>query len=210
MIHRWAMSSTSPDEFRSGADASDMPSANADRIVYWPIIHAIGWPVIFILVWSGPFKLLVIGAPLVLFLWAVSAAAALFVAAAHAYGRAWRRFLSIMIFPLITLVAGLNLGFVWWTAAELGSYVHFFAMRPLYLREISKLPSDEPRLILFHWSSWFLKSTEVVYDESDEITLPWDTQSESWTKRAARTDAECPVRGYTAMGRHFYIVTFNC
>ena len=165
---------------------------------------------IFVLVCSGPFKLLVIGAPLVILFWAVSAAATLFIATAYAYDRAWRRLLSLMIFPLITLVGGLNLGFVWWTGMELGSYVHFFVMRPVYLREISKLPSDEPRLVLFYWGGLFHKSNEVVYDESDEITLPWDTQSKSWMKRAARTDAECPVLGCISMGDHFYIVTFNC
>ncbi|MGA3309837.1 MAG: hypothetical protein ABSD08_14655 [Xanthobacteraceae bacterium] len=205
------MSFTSPDESRHASEGvSIVLPATADRIVYWPIINAVGWPVIFVLVWSGPLMLLIVGAPLVLLLWVLSALAALFDAAVQAQARKWRGFLSIIVFPLITLVAALNLGFVWRTGAELGSYIHFYVMRPSYLREISKLPSDEPRLKLFYWRSWLLKSTEVVYDESDEITLPWDTQSEGWTKRAARTDAECRVLGYFSMGGHFYIVTFDC
>ncbi len=205
------MSSINPDEFHRDSEglSVELPAA-ADRIVYWPIINAVGWPLIFVLVWSGPLMLLVVGAPLVLLLWALLAVAVLFDAAMRAQARQWRGFLSIMVFPLITLVAVLNLGFVWRSGQELGSYIHFYVVRPAYLREISKLPSNEPRLKLFYWRGWMLTSTEVVYDESDEITLPWDTQSESWLKRAARTDAECPVLGYTSMGGHFYIVTFDC
>jgi hypothetical protein len=205
------MSSINPDEFRRDSEGASVAlSVAADRIVYWPIINAVGSPLIFVLVWSGPLMLLVVGAPLVLLLWVLLAVAVLFDAATRAQARQWRAFLSILIFPLITLVAALNLGFVWRSGQELGSYIHFHIMRPAYLREISKLPSEEPRLALFYWRGWLLKSTEVVYDESDEITLPQDKHSEGWLKRAARTDAECPVLGHFSMGSHFYIVTFDC
>lgn len=73
------MSSINPDEFRRDSEGASVAlSAAADRIVYWPIINAVGWPLIFVLVWSGPLMLLVVGAPLVLLLWVLLAVAVLF------------------------------------------------------------------------------------------------------------------------------------
>lgn len=187
-----------------------MPSVESDRIARWPFLFTIGCPAVFVLICAGPFKLMVVGAPVIVFYWVLAALVALCVAAAYAYHRLWRRFLSIVAFPLSTLIAAWNFGFVWGTGQLWGAYLHFLVVRPIYLQEISKLPAEKPRFKVFYWNSWFLSSTEVVYDESDEFTLPPESRSAEWMKKAETTDAVCPIIGYTSMGSHFYLVTFGC
>jgi hypothetical protein len=176
-------------------------------VFYWPIALSVAWPVAFILVWSGPFGLAFFGAPLVLMFWAVSAAVALAVAVGLAIERSWLRSLAMLTLPLTAFVAGLNLEFVWRAGQEAGEYVHFLVMYPTYLSEISRLPTDQPRLMVHNWGGLLLTSHGVVYDESDEITLPKLKRSEAWNKRASRTDTEC-VYAYTPVGGHFYFVGF--
>jgi hypothetical protein len=203
------MSSTNPAAFCPAPEAGSIKS-KSDRILRWPLVSTVGCPAAFILICAGPFKLMVVGAPLVLFYWAVAAIVALCAAAAYAYGLSWRRSLSTLIFPLSTLVAAWNFGFVWQTGQLIGAYLHFFAMRPVYLQAVSELPPEKSRFKVFYWHSWFLNSLEVVYDESDEITLPPDRRSADWMKKAEATDAVCEIVGYTAMGSHFYLVSFAC
>lgn len=206
------MSSTGRDEFRLTDDSRPDGGTIGDRILYWPIVLTVVWPIALILVWVGPFNLaFFLGAPLVLLLWAGSAVDALVRCAISAHGRAWRRVLSTAILPLSGVIACLNYGFVLGTTQYQGTYLRFLAMRPFYLREISKLPADEPRLKLFYWGGFLLTSHEILYDESDEIVLPEDERSEAWSRRAAQTDAgDCPLLGYSTLGNHFYLVTFHC
>ena len=179
-------------------------------MLYWPIALSVAWPVAFILVWSGPFGLAFFGAPLVLMFWATSAGAALVVAIGLAVRRSWLQSLAMSILPLTALVAALNLGFVWRAGQRAGAYVHFCAMLPIYLNEISKLPAGEPRLLVRNWGGLLpMVSHGMVYDESDEVALPSSQQSQAWKKRARGTDAEC-VYSYTPVGGHFYLVSLDC
>jgi hypothetical protein len=83
-------------------------------------------------------------------------------------------------------------------------------MRPIYLREISKLPTDQPRLVVYNWGGLLpLVSHGVAYDESDEISLPEEKRSAAWRDRAYRTDAQC-IRDDTPLGGHFYLVNLDC
>jgi hypothetical protein len=103
------MNSTSPDEFRLGADRRPVePAPLSDEVLYWPIIFAVGWPVLFVSLCFGPPLFVLLLAPSVLFLWTVSVVAAIYFAVARAYDRKWRRFWSIMAMPLTALVVGLS------------------------------------------------------------------------------------------------------
>ena len=190
-----------------------MSEATADRLLYWPIVLSITWPVAFFLVWSGLFDLFgFLGPYMVLMLWLSSAVAAVIMAIAWIGERTWRRVLSTMILPLSafvifslsTLVAP-HFDFLSPATRVLADRVHFAIMRPIYLSEISRLPTDEPRLMVRNWGGEFLHSRGIVYDESDEITSKHP--SEAWKNRADRTDAGCVI-GYTPMGDYFYFVSF--
>jgi hypothetical protein len=185
-----------------------MAAVSSDRVLYWPILLSVAWPVTLVLVSSGPLGTIdFLGAPLILVAWALSAVASMVLCIGWIAQRAWRRSFCTMILPVTALAAALNLGFVWWTSKELGAYVHFYAMRPFYLTEIAKLPTSEPRLMVYNWGGIFLHSTGVVYDESDEITS--EHPSQNWLNRTGRTDLACRF-GYMAMGNHFYLVGFDC
>jgi hypothetical protein len=187
-----------------------MKFERTDRVLYWPVILCVAWPVAFILTWAGPFDLAFYGGPLVIALWALSAGIATLICLAWLYLRTWRRFLSTMILPLSALIAALNPQFVWRTGQWAGDYVHFYAMLPIYLIDISRLPTDEPRFMLQNWGGFFpVVSHGIVYDESDEITKPTAEQSEAWKKRTKPTDADC-VYGHTPIGHHFYFVALDC
>jgi hypothetical protein len=181
-----------------------------ERLLYWPIALSVAWPLAFIMAWSGPFGLALFGAPLVLVFSGLSAAVALALAIDFAVERSWLRFLAALTLPITVLVAALNFGFVWRAGLQAGEYVHFFTMRSIYLSEISKLPTDEPRLVVYNWGGLLLMvSHGVAFDESDEIALPKRERSEAWKKRAHRTDAECVI-GDTPVGNHFYLVNLDC
>jgi len=112
-----------------------------------------------------------------------------------------------MILPVTALVAGQNVERVWRAGQDAGAHVHFFVMRPIYLREISNLSGNEPRLMVYNWGGAFLRSSGVVYDQSDEIAA--EHPSDAWKKRADKTDLACPF-GSTPIGHHFYFVSFDC
>jgi hypothetical protein len=179
-----------------------------NRILVWSIVLSVAWPVIFVLSWSGSDAPL-IGAPVILLLWAATALLALTLAVGFALGRSWLWCLAASPLPLTALVALLNIGWVWRAGQIAGDYVHFVVRYPSYISEISNLPSDQPRLIVDDWGGFSPGSHGLVYDESDEITKPMAERSEAWRKRARRTEAEC-VYNYRPIGGHFYLVALDC
>jgi hypothetical protein len=186
------------------------PRAAQDRVAFVPLALALCWPIALILSWSGPFDLTFFGAPLVLLSWGVSAVCALLLALVWMIERAWRRAITTLVLPLLTLVAGLNIGFIWGSAIWAGDHVHFWMLRQAYLREVGSLPIDRgPRLAVFEWGGFAGVTHAVVYDESDEIGLPPNQQSETWKIRIAPTMLDCGVWG-TPAGGHFYIVRIGC
>jgi len=68
--------------------------------------------------------------------------------------------------------------------------------------------NGEPRLAIFSWDGISIVRA-IVYDESDEIVLPADQQSEGWKRRAAKTELSCGFTG-APLGDHFYIVVMGC
>jgi hypothetical protein len=180
-----------------------------DSIAIWPFVLACILPIMLVLVWSGPFDLAMLGAPIVLVIWANAALFALVFAIFSAIERGWRRTVSMLILPLMSLAALLNFGPLWSFAMDTGKKIHFQFMRASYLAQIAKLPADQgPRLAVFNWGG-FVVSHGVVYDESDEIVVPPIKQSPEWNKRIVGTELECGFSGY-ALGDHFYMVHIYC
>ena len=93
----------------------------------------------------------------------------------------------------------------------IGEYVRFRLVRSDYLAEIAALPSDkEPRTIVFVLSEdgYFTITNYhlVVYDESEEVTLPAAQRSASWKAKVADTALEYGVGYLRPLGDHFYLV----
>jgi hypothetical protein len=203
------MNSIGPDGFQRRTEAEAGPTARGhDYEMYWPIALAILWPVALVLVWCGPFYVWFVGPPLVLLCWALSAMLAVVAAYYNVKLQEWRRLAATSILLVTATAAFMNLEFVWRTSQDAGDRIYFYIMRPSYMREIAKLPADEPRLMVFNWGGIFSASAAAVYDESDEIASAH--RSQAWKAKADLTELHCGITGYTPMGGHFYLVGIAC
>src|SRR5437868_1201080 len=178
-------------------------AVSEDRYVIWPIALACSFPTALVALWVGPFGLAFAGVPILLIAWICSASLALVMTILLVKARIWRRALSWSILPLVTLIAIANAEVVWRLAIETGERLHFQLMRNSYLEDVSRLPSGEPRFVVWHWGG-FGVGHGVVYDESDEIALP--EQSAAWKKRVADTEVGACGAWGTPLGNHFYLV----
>ncbi len=93
-------------------------------------------------------------------------------------------------------------------------YNHFRAMRRVYDADVSRLPRDGHRFAEFNWGGITFSSKGVVYDETDEVGLPYGHQSADWKRRMGSTDLTCggdgPVGEVLPLGQHYYVVAFGC
>jgi hypothetical protein len=140
--------------------------ADNDRVLYRPIITAVGYPLSFIVASAIGGALL---AALVLPFWAYSGVRAAVKCITWGAAREWYRFWSTAVLPLSVLVAAINFTFVWDIAGTAGSYLHFFVLYPSYVAEIARLPTDRPRLKVWQWISTTPCATGLAFDESDEV-----------------------------------------
>jgi hypothetical protein len=134
--------------------------------------------------------------------------------------RRWRRVISVLVAPV---AAGAL--FVAADSAGVNSQrIRLEIGRRHYRDEIAKLaPTDEPRLKLFDWGQSGGAGVNtlidtLVYDESDEISLPARERSAAWRERAGKL---CPGTPICAMlwalaektiivkriDGHFYLLT---
>ncbi|MHC4045134.1 hypothetical protein [Bradyrhizobium sp. 23AC] len=160
------------------------------------------------MIWASPFDVAFAGAPILLVTWAAAALASIIMAFPSAQARLMRRTLSLSILPLVTIIMTANASLVWPLAMETGERLHFLLARQAYFEDVAKLPiSAEPRFAMWRWGG-FTIGHGVVYDESDEILLP--EQSQSWKNRVAKTEiGMCGVSG-TRLEKHFYLVRTGC
>ncbi|MEA1672348.1 hypothetical protein [Nitrospirillum sp. BR 11163] len=187
-----------------------------DRPAIWPILAAAVLFAGLVLVdtaleWEPPFDALALLALLALWCGAAMGAASQAVRACRD-GRPGRA-VSLAILPLAFLVTVVQPRLVMGGAQSLGDRLHFAKGRPSYLAQVRALPdTGEPKLLVWGWGGFIVASTSLVYDESDEVTLPPERQSASWKTRIEHTDLACPY-GYrvrTALGGHFYAVGVGC
>jgi hypothetical protein len=150
--------------------------------------------------------------PVPLMWFGVAALASAFWAARAAVQRRWRRALSMTILP-IGMAASLSyfrLGDTQFSSR--GRRASFHRRSPLYEAQIAALPRDQgPRFKRFSWSGFMFSPVEVVYDESDEVTLAQGQQSDAWWEKANRTSeyGECAFAARQMSG-HYYLVHFAC
>ncbi|TWB47090.1 hypothetical protein [Nitrospirillum viridazoti] len=187
-----------------------------DRPAVWPILAAVVLFAGLVLVdtaleWEPPFNALALLALIALWCGGAMAAARQAVRARRD-GRP-RRAVSLALLPLAFLVTVVHPRLVMGSAQSLGDHLHFAQGRPSYQAQVRALAdTGEPKLLVWGWGGFIVASTSLVYDESDEVTLPPERQSASWKARAEHTDLACPY-GYrvrTALGGHFYAVGVGC
>jgi hypothetical protein len=138
-----------------------------DRFLLWPLLATIGWPLALMIVSIVPVIGYLLFVPMAaVWLWAPSVAFVFCLAIWWLWQRAWRRFLSAIVFPLVTLAAFLNYDALWRAIREGGDMIHLWAMVPTYRLEIAKLPADHgPRLRCFDWEGFASTSFGALYDE---------------------------------------------
>jgi hypothetical protein len=93
-------------------------------------------------------------------------------------------------------------------------YVHFLLERPTYDATVARLPENGERFAEFNWGGMLFASRGVVYDETDQVGLPFGHQSAKWKARMKNTDLTCggdgPVGEAMSLGHHYYVVSFGC
>lgn len=93
-------------------------------------------------------------------------------------------------------------------------YAHFQVMRSSYDAQVAQLPNDGERYAEFNWGGMTFASRGVVYDETDEVALPFGRQSTAWKNRMRGTDLTCggegPVGTVMPLGGHYYVTAFGC
>jgi hypothetical protein len=115
------------------------------------------------------------------------------------FKHSWRRLLSIVILPLVSLVALYNVEFFWRAGHTAGDYVYLLARYPGYMAEVAQLPADEPRFKV--WQRYFYGpcGTGIAYDESGALVFHtrWVTD-----ERIGTVEVEYVSRAFG----HFYFV----
>ena len=134
--------------------------------------------------------------------------------------RRWRRVSSVLVAP----IAACALFVVAGAAGVNSERIRLEIGKRHYLDQIAKLaPTDEPRLKLFDWggnggagvTSYIYT---LVYDESDEVSLPAQERSSAWRDRAGKLCPGTPMCAIlwplaakaTAVKKvegHFYLLT---
>ena len=109
--------------------------------------------------------------------------------------RSWRRVISVLVAPVAAWAL-----FVMADAAGVNAQrIRLEIGRRAYLDEIAKLaPCDEPRLKLFDWGQSGGAGVNslidtLVYDESDEVSLPAKERSAAWRDRARKLCPGTPI-----------------
>jgi hypothetical protein len=131
-------------------------SKHAIAFSFWPLLATIGWPLALMIVSIVPVIGYLLFVPMAaVWLWAPSVAFVFCLAIWWLWQRAWRRFLSAIVFPLVMLAAFLNY-----------DMIHLWVMVPAYRLEIAKLPADHgPRLRCFDSEGFASTSFGALYNE---------------------------------------------
>jgi len=198
----------------SGAQNRAETAAQA-RFPRWLVAIGLGVPVALILLAASPmgadFLYVMAGIPALLFVWAVGGVAALIISARSAMRKDWRRCVIASVLPIVLLVVALDpFGFVR-TCNYIGDVLHFIIAKPYYDRQVAALPSDlRPRLVVFDWGGMVWASSGLIYDETDQVSLPRGRQSADWLAEASHTELSCGGYGVRPLWDHYYLASFPC
>jgi hypothetical protein len=149
-------------------------------------------------------------ATVVLLLWIVTLVISV-VAAMRSVSRE-RSYIGLLI-PLIPIFIFATSLFAIPYAQYPRDYWRFQSRRSSYDAAVARLPRNGHRFLEFSWGGMVFASDGVVYDETDEIGLPFGLQSKAWKKRVP-FDITCggdgPVGEVLPLGQHYYVVGFGC
>ena len=134
---------------------------------------------------------------------------ALVVSVRSAMRKEWRRCVIALALPIVLLVVALDpIGFVR-SCNHIGDVIHFIVAKPYYDREIAALPADRgPRLVVFDWGGMVWASIGLVYDETDQVSLPRARQSADWLAQASHSELSCEGYGVQPLWDHYYLAEF--
>jgi hypothetical protein len=185
------------------------------RLLCWAAAIGLGVPIALIAFAASPlgpnFIYVVVGIPVLLFLWVIAGRVGLIVSIRSAMQKEWRRCVLAAILPAVLLIVAFDPVRFVRSCDYLGDVIHFIAMRSYYDRTIAALPADQrPPLVVFDWGGMSFASRGLVYDETDQVALPRGRQSTDWVAKASHTELSCEGYGVQALWDHYYLADFPC
>jgi hypothetical protein len=184
------------------------------RFPSWMVATGLGVPLALIVFAASPlgtnFIYVMVGIPALLLAWVIAGVGALVVCVRSAIRKDWRRCVVASALPVVLLVVALDpFGFVR-SCNYVGDVIHFIAAKPSYDREIAALLADRrPRLVVFDWGGMVWASSGLVYDETDQVSLPSGRQSADWLAEASHSELSCGY-GVQSLWDHYYLASFAC
>jgi hypothetical protein len=190
-------------------------TASPSRAPYWLVAIGLGVPLALVVFAASPlgtdFFYVVVGIPALLFVWVMAGVGALAASVRSAMRKDWRRCAIASLLPIVLLVVALDpIRFVR-SCNHIGEVAHFIIAKPYYDRQIAALPAGQgPHLAVFDWGGMAWASFGVVYDETDQVSLPRARQSADWLARASHSELSCEGYGVQPLWDHYYLVSFPC
>ncbi len=205
-------------ERKSGAAAQAVgpgPTAGKFRIPYWLVAIGLGVPIALIVLAASPlgadFIFVMLGIPALLLAWLLAGICAAILSVGAAMRRAWRQCLVLLVLPLVMLFFGMDPNRLARACNHLGNLLHFALAKPSYDRQIASMPADrKPLLLNWDWGGMVWCSTGIVYDETDQVSLPEGRQSVDWLERASHTELSCEGYAVQPLWDHYYLASFPC
>jgi hypothetical protein len=185
------------------------------RFTRWLVAIGFGVPVALIVLAASPlgtdFFYVTVGIPALLLAWAIAGVGALIGGVRSGIRKDWRGCVISLALPIVLLAVAFDpTGFVR-SCNFIGDVIHFSLLKPSYDREVAGVPPDRrPRLVVFDWGGMVWASIGVVYDETDQISLPSGRQSADWLAEASHSELSCEGYGARRLWDHYYLVSFPC
>ena len=185
------------------------------RLLPWVVAIGLGIPLALIALAASPlgpnFVYVVVAIPALLFLWVIAGLGAFIVSIRSAMQKKWRRCVIAAILSVVLFIVAFDpIRFVR-SCNYIGDVIHFIVMKSYYDQTIAALPADyRPRLVVFDRGVMSWASHGLVYDETDQVSLPRGRQSADWLAQAGRTELSCEGYGVQALWDHYYLADFPC
>lgn len=187
------------------------PVTNGDKFLKWPLVFS---PLLLVMVNGGiyigtyfPPMLILVAVALI-----VTLLVCLNISVKSLFERNIRKSASVALIPAFVAL--------WFNFPKLFisepqyivSYIRFIANKNEYMSVVDALPKNkEPRYAVFSWGGFFTNPIQLIFDESDELSLPTERRSNAWWERIGE-NSEFKVCKHDArkLYSHFYVVGFNC
>ena len=194
-------------------DSCDADTERFPRRVAWWVVQI---PVVLVLLGASPLGrngfFIIMGLRGLLLIWTGLAFWSFVRCVGFVIRRRWRLSALAAVLPLVVCLADLN----FWSFINgcyyVGDVLHFIVARPYYEHVIARLPRDgRPRLAVFRWSDAMSHAPDLVYDESDEITLAPGRQPARWRTDSELVEITCDGDfRVQSLWCHYYLVSSPC